>query len=84
MIYKYFCPLCEIEEDVNKSIDERDNFPVCYKCGFKMKRLISSPGISRVLGLQNASKRDGVGYYVDEQGNVCEPLTRGHKDKKVL
>lgn len=69
---------------MNVEIENRDNDVVCNKCGGLMKRIIASPKSSKLIGIKGAMKRDNVGYFVDEMGNVCEPLTRGHATKKVL
>ena len=43
MIYEYRCNPCKLLTEVVKSVKEIDKDEYCFKCGKKMKRLISMP-----------------------------------------
>lgn len=78
MIYSYKCPQCNNDIKMSRSIDMRD-YNVRCKCGSIMNRLFTTGTTSRLIGIRNATKRDGVGVLIDEYGTINEPLTRGFK-----
>ena len=42
-IYEYACLECEGHTDVQRTIADRNNCPLCDKCGAKTRKILSAP-----------------------------------------
>ena len=85
MKYSYACKNCDneiiIENEVSKRNEYNGECEVCKKNIWNRNfshKILSS----KIIGAMNASKRDGVGVMIDEQGHVCPAKTRGHIDDR--
>ena len=37
-LYEYFCITCDFKKEINRSLNDKEIFPLCEKCGYKMLR----------------------------------------------
>lgn len=76
MIYIFKCH-CGFVREVELSIQSRDSIEVvCSECLSIMHRQLLLPQSSKLMGIKEATKRDGHGALIDERGSILEPLTR--------
>ena len=83
MKYPFICKNCLTERIINIPITLRDSKIQCKKCGTTLTRIMVSPKMSTQTGCYNASKRDGVGCLITEDGKVHPPKTRGSSDTRA-
>lgn len=79
MRYEFICYNCGINKIENIKIEDRNENIFCGNCGNAMTRRLSSISTSVQLGCIKSSKVNGVGCYVDGNGKVHPPKSRGEE-----
>jgi hypothetical protein len=82
MKYKYHCKNCDKYEKIDVEIKNRNNV-MCGKCRNKLTRIREAPMSSVQLGCIMSSRKNGVGCFVDFDGSVHKPKTRGYKKDRL-